>query len=280
MLKRQLHAEVISLARVGTRFGLRCGVADAPSLHAKVRPETPYVTRAGTRLFRTGPWPFGVQRCNLSRTFKAIQWEAQPPPATVLATTQGEILVVKQFQPLVVQGSGQDHLQAHDPWKQYLDARGSAAPGPKVKVMSMPSSSQQLQTVHSGAVSQAEFVALAKRLVACPRRLLDTCPPKCIRRWVSGCSKLRLTLTPSLARCVSQHASWKNMAQQVSGRALQAQRKVEARFEQVETQMTALHTIVESQETNLQQVIQGLFNSQTQRFEELLSSKRARGEGQ
>ena len=119
LLRKQSHAEAISIARVGSRFGLRCNVADAQTLHGKVRPDAPFVSRAGTKLYHTGPWPFGAQRSNLLRTFKAIHWPAQPlqpvpgphagstgiwwvvqaeapPPTPVLTTTQGEVLVVEQ----------------------------------------------------------------------------------------------------------------------------------------------------------------------------------------
>ena len=116
-MRRQTHQEATGIARIGQRYGLRSAVQDAPSLHAKLRPETPYVSRPGSRTFHTGPWPFGAQRLNLLRTFKSIGWDAiaaQPlpgphrtgiwwsvtavadPPAKVLATSKGEVLVVEQ----------------------------------------------------------------------------------------------------------------------------------------------------------------------------------------
>ena len=65
LLWKQSHAEAISIARVGCRFRLRCTVADAQALHGKVRPDAAFVSRPGTKLYHTGPCPFGAQRSNL-----------------------------------------------------------------------------------------------------------------------------------------------------------------------------------------------------------------------
>ena len=94
---------------------MRCRTPDASSLHAKVRPEAPFVART----FHTGSWLFGSQRANIARVFEALKWDAVPtqpipgphmgstgiwwaatstdgPPAPVLVTNQGEVLVVEQ----------------------------------------------------------------------------------------------------------------------------------------------------------------------------------------
>ena len=60
LVQKQQHEEVLGIARVGDRYGLRSHVSNAKGLHAKVRPEVPFLPKAEIRSFQVGPRPFGT----------------------------------------------------------------------------------------------------------------------------------------------------------------------------------------------------------------------------
>ena len=323
-LKKQSHSEALSLARVGSRYGLRCLAGDAQALHGKVRPDTPFVPRSGMRQFHTGPWPFGVQRSSISRAFKALQWDAlplqpipgphaggtgiwwsvqaeQPPLTPVLATSHGEVLAVEQkprqvpavvAPPLVASKSalqrfqvkateaapsGVDHLQDQDPWQQYLEGRNASGHGVQSKSPGMQAAGPRPSS-GSGAISVTDFNALARKLEDSVSAQVSQQISRVHQEVSARAEQSQAELSSRLATLQESTCQIEEtVARQVAVQAAEAQRQVERRFEQVEGQVSALHQRVEVQESNLQHVIQGLFQAQTQRIEELLAPKRARG---
>ena len=117
LVQKQQHEEVIGLARVGMRYGLRTHVTNAKALHLKVRPEVPYLPKAEIRSFHVGPVPFGTQRQALTVMLETLPWATKPlhpipgqrdagvwwrvhattaPPTSVVFTKHGEVLIVEQ----------------------------------------------------------------------------------------------------------------------------------------------------------------------------------------
>ena len=52
---RQTHADVLGLARVAQRFGVRCTKEKTEALHGLLRPATPFMNKEGARTFHAGP---------------------------------------------------------------------------------------------------------------------------------------------------------------------------------------------------------------------------------
>ena len=77
LVQKQQHEEVLGIARVGSRYGLR-HVTNAKALHVKVRPDVPYLPKAEIRSFQVGPVPYRTQRQALSAMLDALPWATKP----------------------------------------------------------------------------------------------------------------------------------------------------------------------------------------------------------
>ena len=268
LVKKQAHTEVVGLARVGERYGLRCLAAQARELHSKVRPDAEYIPREGAVTYHVGPWPFGSQRHTLAKTFRAISWPAipqQPLPAggqgagiwwvvqaserpdrSVIPTAQGEILIVEQKARVVEAPRVPTVVASKSALRRLSESRVEADPldvsDPWQQYLDGKASgqSQALRGESSGSsgpraqgVTQAEFQQLARRLE-------------------------------------------ESVGTQVATQVSQAHRSFDGRLAGVEEKVGSLHQRVDAQEQGLQQVIQNMFAAQTQRIEELLGAKRHR----
>ena len=111
---KQTRSEVIGLARLQERRGLRTTAADACDLHKALKPGQVYLP-AGQKLeFQGGPFPYGVDRTAISDAFAKAQWNVKaiqpsmpiagrgnmwllhavaPPPSTVLMMSHGEVMI-------------------------------------------------------------------------------------------------------------------------------------------------------------------------------------------
>ena len=69
---RQTNSQAVGIARVGERFGVRCKVSDAPTLHAVLRPDRPFIAPGQVSLFQVGPWPHGTQRAAVIKALQAF----------------------------------------------------------------------------------------------------------------------------------------------------------------------------------------------------------------
>ena len=282
------------------------------------------MSKPGAKSYHTGPWLFGTQRANLARVFQALNWDAVPvqpiqgprmgstgiwwavtspqsPPAQVLATNHGEVLVVEQrpkavpvpSDPLVVatrsamrkfvskaevEGADADPLQAHDPWKQYLDTKGHSLP----KASGSGGSGQVAKpAMPNQGLLAADFHAWAKRIEDNMSAQLAQHVAKANQEVQDKIGQTQAAVSHKLQEVqqVAQQLE-DSVSAQVAGHASQLQASVDARFAQVEHQVTCLHGRVDAQESSLQQVIQNMFNAQTLRIEELLAPKRARSDPQ
>ena len=59
---KQTNPAVIGIARLGDRRGLRVMQAQAPAIHAIVRPEATYLPNGPKTQFSAGPFPWGSDR--------------------------------------------------------------------------------------------------------------------------------------------------------------------------------------------------------------------------
>ena len=112
-LSRTLE-NVVGIARLGKRFGLRTWAKYAEELHRQVCPGKPFLKGSITMIFRLEPLPVGTQRQSLAECLSNWGWNAKPmqaargsagkawevgatedPPAGVLKLSTGYITVTK-----------------------------------------------------------------------------------------------------------------------------------------------------------------------------------------
>ena len=168
---KQTNPAAVGLARLGERRGLRTTANQAAALHAILRPEATYLPQGPKMQFVAGPFPWGSDRQAIARALKQSGWEVkalqpmQPipskgsmwllqtieePPASILTTTHGEVVISKHKAqgnpsknnkvhtvgaPSTISLCGtdagpkpnEDPWLAHDPWKQYRPGRHHAS---------------------------------------------------------------------------------------------------------------------------------------------------------
>ncbi len=114
---KQCHPNVVGVARMGSRFGVRVHADHAVEVGALVKPET-VILAAGTRVdFEIGPIPFGFDRSAVQKLCQQWKWQARAvnpirtldgqvgtmwhvqaasePPISLFSTQHGEIVVAK-----------------------------------------------------------------------------------------------------------------------------------------------------------------------------------------
>ena len=111
---KQTNPAVLGLARLGERRGLRVMQAQAPAIHAIVRPEATYLPNGPKMQFSAGPFPWGSDRAAITKALKQVGWQVQAlqpmqpvpgkgsmwliqsvdnPPETILCTNHGEVVI-------------------------------------------------------------------------------------------------------------------------------------------------------------------------------------------
>ena len=118
-LDELLRAQVIGLARLGSRLGVRSKVEDAPELARQLKPGSIFLA-AGTKVtYELGALPFGMDRLTVSRLCSQWGWQARPlhpsrsvdgalgnlwlvqastPPPMTVARYQGSEVVITKVQ--------------------------------------------------------------------------------------------------------------------------------------------------------------------------------------
>eukprot|EP00438_Fugacium_kawagutii_P016564 Skav227392 [mRNA] locus=scaffold3215:106803:116693:+ [translate_table: standard] len=76
--QKQTTPEVVGLARIGDRMGLRVKTVDAPTIHARLRPDSLYLAGGQRLQFVVGPMPFGSDRASICKALQAFDWETKP----------------------------------------------------------------------------------------------------------------------------------------------------------------------------------------------------------
>ena len=70
--------KAISVARLGTKFGIRTKDCDEEALFNLLRPSVPFVKADASRKFRVHPLPHGTQRADLIKLLREWNWCARP----------------------------------------------------------------------------------------------------------------------------------------------------------------------------------------------------------
>ena len=117
LVYKQTIQGICGVARMSSKFGVRCLVADAARVHEAVRPGIPYLPPGRKEFYIVGPVPFGTLKSSLAQVFQSFQWRARPvqptpaaphiaglmwkvqaveePPVSVIPTEHGEMVVSK-----------------------------------------------------------------------------------------------------------------------------------------------------------------------------------------
>lgn len=156
VVQRQTLPEVCGIARLGSKLGLRCRVADAEGVFAKVRPGHTFLPQGEKQTYLVGPMPFGTLKSSVAQALGELGWTVRPmqpvatsshvqglmfrvqavqvPPKKVFSMSHGDVVVTKEsvdvppgaVRPQVVgtpatvsKASSEkqiDELQLNDPW--------------------------------------------------------------------------------------------------------------------------------------------------------------------
>lgn len=125
VLLKQTNVLAVGLARLGTKWGLRCLASDASKLHEAVKPDSEFLPAGQRQLYLVGPLPFGIVRQSLVEALRELGWSARPlhalpaarnvtgvmwkvqstsvPPKSVLALKDGEAVITRFDQVPVVE---------------------------------------------------------------------------------------------------------------------------------------------------------------------------------
>lgn len=89
-VQKQTLPQVIGLARLGQKYGLRCRTCDAASVLHRVKPGHVYLPAGAKRQYRVGPFPFGTLKESVAAVLASIGWVARPTqPITAGHHVQG-----------------------------------------------------------------------------------------------------------------------------------------------------------------------------------------------
>ena len=93
---QQCTPQVIGLARMGARLGVRTKTEDAPEMAKKLKPGSIFLAAGAKLTFEVGPLPFGMDRLTVSRLCSQWQWQARPlHPSRSVAGALGNLWLVQ-----------------------------------------------------------------------------------------------------------------------------------------------------------------------------------------
>ena len=90
---KTVHPEIVGVARVGTKYGVRTAATDMPTLYAKLCPGDLFVPENGRRTFEIYPLPWGSTKRSVQGLLNTWKWPARPM-TTMGSTTEGIIWMV------------------------------------------------------------------------------------------------------------------------------------------------------------------------------------------
>ena len=312
LVMKQTTAKVLGLARLGSKWGLRCRMADAGEVHRTVRPDSEFLPVGQKQLFLVGPLPFGALRQSLVDAFREMEWAARPlhalpaarnvqgvmwkvqatssPPKSVLQLQDGEAVIARFTQihsetvrhsPVIgtqdtvkICSTPNSEKKESDPWL-HQDPWGSYKP------------STSAPTAGSSAVS-----ATGDAVAGLEQRVLDAVLAKLPRDDMDIDSS---TATEGRFQALEQQVHWLADQHNKLQSSLQEQGAVQqAQVSQLQAQFQAQHAQLESAVQQQSHQISGLsssfqaqldkqgnklddmFSLQMARMEELLGAKKPR----
>ena len=118
---KQITANALGIARMGSKYGIRCQTCHAESVHATIRPGGQYLPQGKKTHYLLGPVPFGTLKTSVSQILDLLSWSGRPmhtvptashingvmwkiaavdpPPETLVLTDHGEMLITRIDEP-------------------------------------------------------------------------------------------------------------------------------------------------------------------------------------
>ena len=279
---------VTGLARLGDRRGLRVKASQAKHIHQLVKPESVYLPGGPKILFTVGPIPYGADRQAVGKILHNKGWECRPlqptapcpgrgamwivqstedPPTSIIHTTQGEIVIVRQKQEVVepavspvtvgsastvalcgahAKASEPDPWAKNDPWGAWKPSTSAVAAGP----------TEGLQQMETRIQDKIQTAVMAKMQAPMEQ---DDIPDRVF------------ALEGQIQQLLTKQQGFEAQLHDFSGQHTQ---QIAALQGQVNAQAQQLHGHMENQN----QTIQSLFEQQMSQIRGLLA-KRPREEG-
>lgn len=111
---KQTTPGVVGIARLGSKYGLRCVASQASAVHQAVKPGTAYLPQGRKLFYLLGPVPFGTIKSSITTVLANMNWQAravhaipaaahvsgvmwkiqaiEPPGKTLISTAQGDLI--------------------------------------------------------------------------------------------------------------------------------------------------------------------------------------------
>ena len=122
ILKQTLQ-HVVGIARMGSKYGVRCQTCHAETVHQEVKPTSSFLPAGKKQFYLIGPMPYGTLKSSIVAAVEGIGWQArpmqpvatssgedgvmwkiqsvQPPPKTVISASWGDLVVTRLDDPQV-----------------------------------------------------------------------------------------------------------------------------------------------------------------------------------
>ena len=120
---KQTMQHVVGLARMGSKYGVRCQTCHAEEVHLEVKPSSSFLPAGKKQVYLIGPMPYGTLKSSIVAAVEGIGWKARPmqpvatfsgddgvmwkiqavqaPPKTVISASWGDIVVTRLEDPQV-----------------------------------------------------------------------------------------------------------------------------------------------------------------------------------
>ena len=93
---QQCTAQVVGIARLGSRLGVRSKTSDASELAKKLKPGSIFLAPGAKLTYELGPLPFGMDRLSVARLCSQWGWQARPlHPSRSVAAALGNLWLVQ-----------------------------------------------------------------------------------------------------------------------------------------------------------------------------------------
>ena len=287
---RQTIPEILGLARLGMRMGIRTSVAHANVVGQQVKPDAIQLT-SGVRLqFDLGPVPYGMDRAAVATLCSSCGWKVKPiapiksidgvlgvlwlvhastePPTFVFSTKHGDIVVNRREAKTVQGGNPQVPLVASDATLQLCTFKDNAHVGEDPLVKNDPWSSAVARLKTSPPVPPEAALNLRHVEARIEKAVLAKIPRPAEPMDVDSNSHSEHSdrISQLEAQVNRLTAGQSNLEAKLD----ESQRKTDVQFSQMQHQVAAQ---MESQSNHMEE----LFRGQLSQIESLLG-KRARME--
>ena len=280
---QQCHHGILGLARVGSRFGLRARLADAPELARTLKPGSVFLAAGARTTFEVGPLPFGCDRLTVAKLCAQWKWQARPlhpcrtvdsalgnmwrvqacspPPSSVVRYHGNEVVITKVADPEGPSTAQVAQVIGNSAVVQMCSKDSKAAPaGPDPWLKSDPWAPFQPTVAPASHDPQASMREFEDRV---EKSLFD--------RLSAG--RMEIDSSEHEAR----FAALELQVQSLTAHQQQMEVAIEESSKRSDSQIASLQSQVTSQIDQQGHHIQGMFQAQLQQIEALLT-KRARTE--